>query len=138
MSTDNNHPSPQAEQDNQGGQQESTARHVETLIARQSISGPLPSASEMAKYDQISPDLVDRIVKMAEKEANHRHEMEQNLLKHEAGDTKRGQFFALLIGLAGFFTACFAILHQSPWIGAILGGGTLAVLVTAFIKGRKS
>lgn len=103
---------------------------------RVSYSGPLPPAAEMERYAQIDPKMVDRIVAMAEKEAQHRHEMDEKILEHEAGDMKRGQHYALTIGLAGLFTSCFAIYFDAYWLGGILGGGTLAILVTAFIKGR--
>lgn len=101
------------------------------------ISGPLPSASEMALYAQIDPNFAHRIIAMAETEASHRHEMDKTLVEKESGDIKRGQNYALIIGLAGLSVATYAIQLDRPWIAALLGGGSLVMLVTAFIKGRQ-
>lgn len=49
------------------------SREVSVEVTRM-FSGPIPQASEMAKYKQISPDFPDRILRMSEKnqEANTR------------------------------------------------------------------
>jgi uncharacterized membrane protein len=70
-------------------------------------SGPLPSPEEIQKYAQIEKvgtNLVDRIVSMAEKEQDHRHEINhveivQNKTELEGKIhlQKRGQSFAFVL-----------------------------------------
>jgi uncharacterized membrane protein len=42
-----------------------------------SYSGPIPSSSELNRYEKILPGAADRIITMAEKQSNHRHEIEK-------------------------------------------------------------
>ncbi len=72
------------------------------FIAKYHHEGPLPSASELEKYDQVSPGAANRIITMAEKQLQHRIEMESKFMNSRAKESMRGQFFA-------FFIAIFAI-----------------------------
>ena len=62
-------------------------------------SGPLPPSSEFAQYEQILSGAAQRILTLAEKEAEHRHITENKLLK----SVERGQIFAFF---AYFVVAC--------------------------------
>ena len=65
-----------------------------------------------------------RILKMTEKQSEHRMKMES-----------RGQLFALIIAILGILSAVITGIWGSPWVGVAIGGGTLAILVVAFLKG---
>jgi len=98
----------------------------------------------MERYRAISPDLVDRIVKLAEQEASHRRDMEQQTTQANikisgwiAKEHKRGQYFALGIGVLALVVTGLCAYFGAQWTASILGGGTLATLVTAFLKSRR-
>ena len=46
------------------------------------FSGPLPPPESLIKYNEAVPNAAERIICMAEKEMQHRHENEKRLLKN--------------------------------------------------------
>ncbi len=54
---------------------------IQAEISATSFSGPVPPPEILAKYGDISPDYIDRIFKMAEKEQEQTHYVERELLK---------------------------------------------------------
>ena len=99
-------------------------------------SGPLPSAAELGRYDEVLPGLASRIVELTEREQSHRHDMEHAVVKAEIRNASRGQ----LCGFAIVFIVLFA------GIGFLAAGHTiaglvatlvpLAVLVGVFVSGK--
>ena len=64
-------------------------KQLETIQRQIKISsGPIPSAEELSKYNKIEPELVNRIVSMAENQQNHRLNSEKRH-KTWALNTKR-------------------------------------------------
>ncbi len=53
---------------------------VQIAEQRTTVSGPIPSADEMARFKAVDPELINRIVSLAEKEATNRHKMESSAL----------------------------------------------------------
>ena len=79
----------------------------EGLQVRSEISGPLPSPEILAGYESILPGAAERILRMAEKSQDNRHEISMVALTETAADTRRGQRFALCSVLASFSTGAF-------------------------------
>ncbi len=44
-------------------------------------AGPLPPATELARYDAVLPGLAGRIVKLAKANAAHRHALERSVVE---------------------------------------------------------
>jgi len=106
-------------------------RNEPKLIATErSISlrgGPLPPASEYGLYEQSYPGTAERILRMAEIQAEHRRSKENK----EIDLTSRGQIFAFIIGLASLGAAVLcAFLNQAvvAIVPAILGCVSLAAV----------
>jgi uncharacterized membrane protein len=85
---------------------------------------------------------------MAEKEAQHRHEIEKGFLDlhgrslgEDSNLRRRGQWCAVTIALLGILSATWIILHNPTWpsgmAASVIGGGPLVALVLAFL-GQKS
>ena len=51
-------------------------------------------------------------------------------------ESRRGQVFALTMGLSGITACVITAFIGSPVVATVLGGGTLATLVTVFLKER--
>lgn len=139
---------------------EKVKKGIESFILGVKISkhhqGPIPSPDDLANYGKISPNLVDRIVGMAEKEQLHRHRMDDELitiqkteqkldsdlrtkkLGGELKEAKRGQWFALTFVCLALGLGFVAIMSGYQWGGAILGAIGVAAIVTSFIQGRFS
>jgi uncharacterized membrane protein len=52
------------------------------ITAVSSFSGPLPRPEDLAKYNEIVPGAAERILSMAEKEMQHRQEIEKQESKN--------------------------------------------------------
>jgi hypothetical protein len=52
--------------------------HAAVEISR--FSGPLPHPEDLAKYEQVLPGSADRIISMAEQQAEHRRNLEKSVI----------------------------------------------------------
>ena len=63
------------------------SKHDKTMTvitAGAQYSGPIPPPDALKKYDTIVPGAAERLIAMAEKEMEHRHERERKILKDRA------------------------------------------------------
>ena len=115
----------------------SSHESMQHLRIKQEVhSGPIPSPEQLSAYDKVIPGLAERIVKHAEVEQEHRHNMEQRAMRQPHREALLGQVFGLIIGVVGIVSAAWLISKGYPIAGSVFAGGMLVALVTAFIKGR--
>ncbi len=107
------------------------------LSASRTFVGPLPHPADLAAYASISPDLVNRIVVMAEAEGDHRRSLERRLVTAAIWRGYIGQVFGLAVGLGGLATAAFLGYHNHPAVAAIVAGIDIVGLVGVFVLGRR-
>lgn len=122
-------------------------RHLEadeTEFLATLYSGPLPPPSLLAKFEEIQPGLVERIVAMAERQAQHRQSLdvkktEAIISDQRAGrsEARLGQIFGFLIGIIAIIAGTYAATTGAHWPGAIIGGGGVIALVSVFVMGRR-
>ena len=117
---------------------------VQQKLVSEQFHGPIPHPTILAGYEQLLPGATERIITMAEKETEHRQAMEKKALNaeieglsNEAKDTKRGQIFALIIGITAILSGTYTAVNGYPWAGSFIGAGGVVGLVSAFIVGRK-
>ncbi len=120
--------------------EEQARKIIQTVIMtfERSHSGPLPSPDSLRKYSEIIPNGADRIMKMAEKQLDHRMEMEKKVLRSQLIQSNVGQFLAFAIGISALLVSGYCILHGHEISGSVIGAGGLIGLVTAFIQGRRN
>lgn len=101
-------------------------------------SGPIPSPDMMEKYENLSPGFANRILSMAEKQADHRMNAENKMIEIERQDSKRGSWFAFLLGVGSLISAVFIVYLERSAAGAIggsiLGTSGITFLAINFIK----
>lgn len=73
-----------------------------TVVARtetQSLlyAGPIPMASELAKYEQVCPGSANRIIVMAEKQETHRHGLENAVITSNVKNESLGMHYAFIL-----------------------------------------
>lgn len=99
-------------------------------------AGPLPPAEQIRAYEQVLPGSADRILRMAERQQEHRMELER-MTVHEAANRswwglRLGFVIAVLvvgIGAAAIFTG-----HALAGFGVLIGEA--AILAGVFVYGR--
>jgi len=104
----------------------------EVVIRQQqefAYSGPLPPATEFAQYERILNGAAERILTLAEKEAEHRRVIENKLIKSVA----RGQFFAFALILLSLAVMIVGIIFNVPLATIPPAIIALSGLATAFI-----
>lgn len=110
-------------------------------------SGPIPPPDILRGHEAVLPGSADRVLKMAERQLEHRIAMENKQLDHSIkSETKLINTESSLsyLGLiAGFLIAAFGLsgaiylgLKDKPVASGIMSGGTLAGLVSVFISGK--
>jgi len=117
---------------------------IQQELRSEQFQGPIPPPQILNGYEQLLPGAADRIIRMAEKEGDHRHRMETKAvdaeihgLKCETIDTRIGQIFGLVIGLTTVLAGTYAAVQGSQVAGSLIGTSGVVGLVSAFIVGRK-
>lgn len=101
-------------------------------------SGPLPPASELAQYDLVLPGAAERIIAMAERQAEHRQKLETFAVHAEDRRSWGGLVGGVVVSL-GFLTGSVILgLNEQPILGGVLGGSTLGSIVGTFVYGTRS
>ncbi len=112
----------------------------ESLIYSESSlhAGPLPSPDIFLKYGAILSDAPERILKMAEVEQAHRHNMESWIVKGDVSRSFLGVVCAFAIVIYTLYLGTSLIYAGHVWQGSIFAGTGLVALAAAFIYGTRS
>lgn len=107
------------------------------LIREESYSGPIPSPRALQEYEGILPGSVDRILKMAESQQEHRMQMENKAISEQLSFNKRGQILGFVIFLIGIGVAIlFAYWDMKNFAGIFLTV-TMGTLISIFVLGKR-
>jgi uncharacterized membrane protein len=90
------------------------------------FSGPLPPPSLLAKYSEIIPNGAERIMVMAEKQSQHREQLEARVVNGNVANQTRGSYFAFIIALVSIVGGFFLILKGKDASG-------LAAIITSLV-----
>lgn len=105
-------------------------------------SGPLPTPSAFAQYDKALPGAAERILRMAEQEQDHRHEMDNKRFKMNSRDSLIGILSGLGLGVVALVAGVIVAINVPSVGGTVLAGifgisgvGTIAM---AIVKGTRA
>lgn len=107
------------------------------LIQGQIHAGPIPAPDEIGEYERILPGSADRLIRMAEKEQGHRHQLQLRGQRHQVGITFIGQLFAFLMGISGIAGGVFLVKSDKPITGFGVFFTSLATLMGVFFYNRR-
>ncbi|MBI4266931.1 MAG: DUF2335 domain-containing protein [Chloroflexi bacterium] len=115
-----------------------TALTRRTHIEAYHYEGPIPDPSTLQEYEKVIPGSADRILRMAERQAEHRQFLEKTVIH---GDSRRA-FYGLWVGafvaLCVLGGAIFLIYTGHDVAGAVIGGLDIVSLVSVFVYGTVS
>lgn len=89
-------------------------------------------------YEEVLPGAAERILFMAEKQLDHRIEIEKKTIQSNSRDSFLGIVFAFIISIFTIGGGIFAIVNGSQIAGSIIGVMGIGSLVSAFIYGTRS
>lgn len=92
----------------------------------------------LERYNSAIPNGAERIMAMAEKQAEHRRGLESETVRGNVSAQARGQHYALIVVLAGMIcgTALVALGKQTEGLGTIFG--PLALAAGIFLHLRRA
>lgn len=96
--------------------------------------GNIPNARELTAYNAALPDAANRILQIAEQQAEHRRRLERARLVATNRDQYLGMIFGFTICIAGIVAGAYVAVNASPVAGSVLSFGALGLLVTPFLK----
>ena len=121
---------------------EADAEAQSDLIARfaqVSYRGPIPPPIILEQYNNVVPGGAERIMAMAEKQAEHRMNLEKSVIESDVWRSNTGLILGfgamLFIGLVGLLIATWG---QSPMYGAGVITISLASIIGIFVVGKKA
>lgn len=110
----------------------SSSRQLKAYLSR-SFAGPLPPPEVFVGYEKTLKGAANRILKMAERQAEHRQLLEREDLKSESTAIARGQWFAFFVTVLVILAGTYLIgIGLSPW-GLALILTDLALLAGIFL-----
>jgi uncharacterized membrane protein len=90
----------------------------------------------LAKYNEVFPGCAERIVAMAESQANHRQALERTALGGNIASERRGQTFGFIVAMTAIVGGVVLIALGKSATGMVAILGALGALVGTFIYGR--
>ena len=85
------------------------------------FSGPIPPPQILQQYNSIIPDAAERIIRMAEKQSDHRMDLERKVVSSNILKSYLGMIVAAVIAIFGLYAAIeISIKGNSPWTAGIV------------------
>ena len=118
-------------------QQATQQNHLVQQRTEVSFSGPLPPPQTLVHYNDAFPGCAERIVAMAERQSEHRQELERTHLRAGVFNERLGMVLAFVLALfvCGSDVWLLSTGHQIEGLAALIV--PVATLVGVFVYGKK-
>ena len=118
----------------------SQRRQVSVAAAQieKSFSGPLPPPEILVRYNEAVPNGAERIIVMAEKQSDHRMQLENQVVRADIQRSNLGLAAGLIIALAFLGVSYLLIDGGHETAGAVLGTVDIVGLAGVFVYGTIS
>lgn len=113
------------------------AQEAIMLIRREAFIGPIPPPKVMAEYESLLPGSADRILKMAEKQQDHRMELEKQAISSELMQNKRGQIFGFIVFLFGLAAGIVFAFKGMVALATTFLTVTMVSIIALFVIGKR-
>jgi uncharacterized membrane protein len=104
----------------------------------QQFAGPLPHPDTLAAYEETLPGAADRILAMAERQAEHRQAMESKVIDSNCRSQERGPILGFSLALVVAGLGGFLSYSGQEISGLVAMLVPLASIVAVFITGKLS
>ena len=116
------------------------SRELVELKAQRVWSGALPRPQDFARYGEILPDAPERILRLAEREQEHRIESERSIISQNFATGTRGQWLGAALSCLALLLAVFSAWLEAPWplSTALVGVPVLSVARSLVLAVQRS
>lgn len=123
--------------DPQPQKQSISKNEAEVLRMMRSFSyrGPLPPPETLKAYDIVEPGLARKIFDLAQRQAEHRMELEKAVVFGDGRRSWAGLVLGFIIACLFLGSSTYIIIKGHDLAGGLLAGGGLVSLVSVFIYG---
>lgn len=108
------------------------------LVHQEAYQGPLPHPDLLVKYEEIIPGSAERILSMAEKEQQHRHQLENEVIKKEIAQKGRGLNFGFTLALLIIVIGAYLLVIDKSLQGFSLILGSIAMIIVPFFFNKNN
>lgn len=102
-----------------------------------SFSGPLPPPTILKQYEEIILGAANRILVMAEENANDRRRINQQIIDADIGSSSKGQTLGFILSVLFIIAAVICSFVDQPIPASFLGVGGFSSIVSIFVLGKK-
>jgi uncharacterized membrane protein len=99
-------------------------------------SGPLPHPKILKKYDKIIPNGAERIVKVFEKQSDHRISLEKRVVWSQTFQSVMGQIMGFIIAIVFLIAGFYLVINGHEAAGITIFGLDIVGLVAVFVVGK--
>ena len=103
-----------------------------------SFEGPIPPPQILQQYNSIVPDAAERIIRMAEKQSDHRMDLEKKVVYSNIKKSYAGMGLATIIALYGLFIAKEIAINGNPATAGIIAALDIGGLISIAIYNVKT
>ncbi len=107
-----------------------------TAFSASMYAGPLPPPDQLKAYEDVLPGAADRIIRMAENQADHRQAIEKVAVSGGSRRSWWGLWTGFAISVIALGLAALLVLKGHDWAGVSLGTIDLVALASVFVIGR--
>ena len=79
----------------------------------------MPRPEDFERYNRVLPGAADRILRMAEKQAAHRQDLESRVLKGDLVKSMMGTILAYITFAGSMFGVVYLLMHDKPIQGRV-------------------
>ncbi|MBD3270668.1 DUF2335 domain-containing protein [Candidatus Peregrinibacteria bacterium] len=102
-----------------------------------SFSGPLPPPSILHGYENIQPGFAERIIKMAESQAEHRQGLEKSVVNSNIENERKGMWFAFILTIVLMGLGFYLIIDDKSTAGYFAVFGPVVFHTSNFIYNKR-
>jgi uncharacterized membrane protein len=99
----------------------------------QGFTGPIPPPEVLAGYEGVLAGAAHRIVSMAERQSEHRQDLERRVVKANIRHAELGLWIGAAVAVILVVAAVIVTLAGYPWTGGVIGAFDVVGVVTVFV-----
>jgi uncharacterized membrane protein len=107
------------------------------MVRGMAWAAPIPPPEVLERYERIVLGAARRMVAMAEREQEHRHDLDRRTLDDAAARARRGQWMALVAALAFLVGGVIVTVAGHPAVGGVILGAAVVSVGGAFAVGHR-
>lgn len=104
----------------------------------QGFTGPIPPPQVLAGYEQVLPGAANRIITMAERQSDHRQDLERRVVSANIRHAEIGLWLGAAVAVIMVVAAVLVAIAGHPVVGGVIGAFDVVGIVTVFVLRQRA